>query len=41
VTQEFRSETKPARSQAEWEKELAYAQLKITALEMLISNAER
>ena len=29
------------RSQSELEKELAYAQLKITALEMLISNAER
>jgi transposase-like protein len=34
-------EKQPGRSQAELEKELAYANLKITALEVLISTAER
>lgn len=41
VTQESGPETKPERSLAELEKELAYANLKITAYEILISNAER
>jgi transposase-like protein len=41
VVQESGPETKPERTRAELEKELAYANLKITAFEILISNAER
>jgi transposase-like protein len=41
VIQESGSETKPERTRAELEKELAYANLKITAFEMLISIAEK
>jgi transposase-like protein len=41
VIQESQSEAKPVRTVAELEKELAYANLKITAFEILISNAER
>jgi transposase-like protein len=41
VVQEPPSETKPVRTVAELEKELAYANLKLTAYEILISNAER
>ncbi|MDB5020865.1 MAG: hypothetical protein JWQ28_1992 [Pedobacter sp.] len=40
-SKELPSETKPQRTVAELEKELAYANLKITAFEILISNAER
>jgi len=39
--QKSQPETKPERTVAELEKELAYANLKITAFEILISNAER
>jgi hypothetical protein len=41
VIQESGSETNPERTRAELEKELAYANLKITAFEMLISIAEK
>jgi transposase-like protein len=41
VTKESLAETKPERTRAELEKELAYANLKITAFEILISTAEQ
>jgi hypothetical protein len=41
TVEEPKPEKLSGRSQAELEKDLAYANLKITALEMLISTAER
>jgi transposase-like protein len=41
VTAVLPSETRPKRTVEELEQELAYANLKITAFEILISNAER